>query len=250
MDGASRGEKRRKQEQAEQRLAAAGVRPSQKSGANRTPAIVVAVVLVVAVAVGLGVWLTRGSDGDVTPNYPVVASGAVVTSGNGPVVIDVYEDYLCPFCERFEERYGNELTTALNAGQITVRFHTIAILDRLTNPPGYSTRAANAALCAVPAGIYPAYHKKLFEEQPAEGSAGLTTEQLVGFGTDLGAPADFAECVNTNAHTNAVAAETEAATSDPALQGNGQFGTPTVAVNGTKVDLNDTNWLQNAIAGR
>jgi protein-disulfide isomerase len=249
MAGASRSDKRRKQQDAQRRPAGAGIRVSQKQGGNRTSIILVAVVLVFAVVVALAVWLARGSGGDVTASYSVTASDAVVTAGNGPVTIDVYEDYLCPHCERFEERYGDELTNALNAGQITVRYHQIAILDRYTNPPGYSTRAANAALCAVEAGIYPAYHKKLFDEQPAEGGAGLTNEELIAFGTDLGAPADFAECVNTSAHTRAVAAETEAASSDPTLQTNGQFGTPTVAVGGKKVDLNNANWLQDAIAG-
>jgi protein-disulfide isomerase len=243
------GKKRRRQEEAQARLAAAGIRVPRKRGVDRMPIILVAIVLVVAVAVGLGVWFTRGSE-EVSANYSVSASGAVVTAGNGPVVVDVYEDYLCPICERFEQRYGNQMATALNEHQITVRYHSIAILDRLTNPTGYSTRAANAALCAVPSGIYSAYHKKLFDEQPAEGGAGLTNDQLIAFGTQLGAPADFAQCVNSGANASAVAAETEAAVSDPALQTNGQFGTPTVAINGQKVDLGNTNWLQDAIAGR
>jgi protein-disulfide isomerase len=245
MGGASRNEKRRKQEEAEQRLAAAGIRaPQQRS---RTPQIVAAVVIVVALLVGGAVWLARGVGGDVEPTYSVTASGAVVTAGNGPVVIDVYEDYLCPSCERFEERYGDEITTALNDGRISVRYHSIAILDRLSAPPGYSTRAANAALCSVPAGIFSSYHDRLFAEQPAEGSAGLTDDQLIAFGTELGAQGDFAECVRSGTHVDAVKAETEKATGDPALQTQGRFGTPTVAIGGQKADLNNTSWLQNAI---
>ncbi len=42
-------------------------------------------------------------------------------------------------------------------------------------------------------------------------------------------------------------AETEKATGDPALQTQGRFGTPTVAIDGQKVDLNNTSWLENAI---
>jgi protein-disulfide isomerase len=184
----------------------------------------------------------------VEPTYSVTASGAVVTAGNGPVVIDVYEDYLCPSCERFEERYGDEITTALNDGRISVRYHSIAILDRLSAPPGYSTRAANAALCSVPAGIFSRYHDRLFAEQPAEGSAGLADDQLIAFGTEMGAQGDFAACVQDGVNADAVAAETEKATNDLSLQTEGRFGTPTVAIDGRKVDLNDTSWLQNAIA--
>jgi protein-disulfide isomerase len=246
MGGASRNEKRRKQEEADQRLAAAGIQRPQKP--NRTPLYVVGGVLAVAVVVGLVVLLTRGTGGGVEPTYTTSADGAVVTAGTGPVVVDVYEDYLCPVCERFEERYGDELTTALNEGRITVRNHSIAILDELTTPPGYATRAANAALCAVPSGIFPQYHATLFDEQPAEGSAGLTDDQLVSFGTDLGAQGDFTECVRSGANTSAVRAATAEAIEDPALQNaNGSFGTPTVLLDGQRVDLNDTEWLQKAL---
>jgi protein-disulfide isomerase len=248
MGGASRSEKKRRQAEASRRLAAAGIRVPPKR--NRTPLIVVAVVLVVAVIVGATVLLNQASSTNVTPTYTATATGAVVTAGTGPITIDTYEDFLCPQCERFEQRYGNDITNALNSGQITVRFHTIAILDQSTNPPGYSTRAANAALCAAPAGIYPTFREKLFAEQPAEGSAGLTNDQLIAFGTQLGATGDFAGCVNGAANAPAVTAETNAAAADPALQTDGQFGTPTVAIKGAKVDLNNTNWLKDAIASK
>jgi protein-disulfide isomerase len=248
MGGASRNDKRRKQEAAERRLAAAGIRVPQKR--NRTPMIVVAVVLVVAVVVGGAVLISRALGNEVEPTYTTTADAAVVTAGTGPVVIDVYEDYLCPACERFETRYGNEVTTALNDGKITARFHTIAILDVQSNPAGYSTRAGNAALCAVSAGIFPRYHKKLFDDQPAEGSAGLSDDQLIAFGTELGAQGDFAACVQGNTHVDAVAKETEKARTDTALQTNGRFGTPTVAIDGKKIDLNDTSWLQKALEGQ
>jgi protein-disulfide isomerase len=249
MGGASRNEKKRRQDEAARRLAAAGIQVPPKKGPNRTTIIVAAVLAIVVIA-GLAVYLLRGSSGgSAAPTYSASQSGAVVTVGSGPAVIDIYEDYLCPICERFEERYGADLTTALNAKQITVRYHSIAILDSRTEPAGYSTRAANAALCSVDAGIYPAYHKKLFDSQPAEGSAGLTDDELVAFGTDLKAQGDFAGCVNGATNAKLVTAETDKATSDPALQTDGQFGTPTVAIGGKKVDISNSNWLQDAIAG-
>jgi protein-disulfide isomerase len=249
MGGASRNEKRRRQDAAAQRLAAAGIQVPPKKGPHRTT-MIVAAVLAVVVVVGLAVWFVRGSAAtSVPPTYTASASGAVVTVGSGPVVVDVYEDYLCPICERFEERYGADLTTALNANQITVRYHSIAILDSATTPQGYSTRAANAALCSVDAGIFPAYHEKLFDSQPAEGSAGLTDDELVAFGTELDAQGDFASCVTGAANTKAVTAETDKATSDSALQTDGRFGTPTVAIGGKKIDINNADWLQDAIGG-
>jgi protein-disulfide isomerase len=250
MGGASRNDKKRRQEAANQRLAAAGIQVPGKKAANRTPLVVVGVVLLVAVIIAAAVLYFRNSaNGTVAaPTYTATASGAVVTAGTGKVVIDNYEDFLCPICNQFEKRFSAQIGDALNSGKITVRYHTIAILDPSSNPAGYSTRAANAALCSVPAGIYPAYRAKLFAEQPAEGSAGLGNQQLIAFGTELGAKGDFAGCVNGGTNTKAVTAETAKAIADPALQTDGNFGTPTVAINGTKVDLNDGNWLQNAIA--
>jgi protein-disulfide isomerase len=244
VGGASRNARKRRQQEADRRLAAAGITPPKRG--NRTALVVVA--LVVAVALGFGVTQLLDRTADIPANYPVALDGTVVTAGqaSAPVTVDVYEDYLCPQCERFEERYGNEITTALNEGRIRVNYHSIAILDRLTTPPGYSTLAANAGICAAQAGIWPAFHARLFADQPAEGGAGLTAAQLAGIGTELGAPAGFEQCVTANGGAAAIAAATQGAASNPALQWDGRFGTPTVAVDGRKVDLNDTGWLQNA----
>ncbi|MBN9109429.1 MAG: thioredoxin domain-containing protein [Pseudonocardia sp.] len=251
MGGASRSEKSRKQA-ANQRLAAAGITPKQSgpSGGTRIALIVVAAVVVVAGVIGYFVIHNRQST---TPDYAVAASGTVVTAGksDAPVTVDVYEDYLCPVCERFESRYADDVTAALNDGKIKVNYHSTAILDSLTTPPGYSTLAANAALCAVPAGIWPAYHKALYDDQPTEKSAGLTAQQLVQKGVDLGAKnADWSSCVTGNGNAAAIAAATKAAIANPALLTNGQFGTPTILVGGKKIDLNDSKWLSNAIAGK
>jgi protein-disulfide isomerase len=248
MGGASRNDKRRRQDEASRRLAAAGIQVPTKSGPNRTPVIIVIVVVALAVIAGAAVLYYRTtSTAAVAPTYTTTVSGAVVTAGTGKVVLDAYEDYLCPNCERFEARDGSALTSELNAGKITIRYHQIAILDARTTPAGYSTRAANAALCAAAAGIFPAYHAKLYASQPAEGSAGLTDDQLVAFGTELKAPGDFATCVKGATNAKAVTAETDKAAADAALQSSGQFGTPTVAVNGKKIDLNDGSWLRTAI---
>jgi len=184
-------------------------------------------------------------------SYPVAVDGVVVTAGqaSAPVTIDVYEDFLCPFCERFETRNADDLTAAMNEGKVKVNYHALNILDARTTPPGYSTLAANAALCAVPAGIWPAYHARLFAEQPAEGSAGLTAAQLSNIGTELGAGSAFTQCVEGNGNAAAITAATEAASANPALQTDGQFGTPTIAVGGHKIDVSDSDWLQAVLAG-
>lgn len=252
MGGASRNERRRRQAAA--RTPSVDRVPASGRTDNRVKVGIIVAVVAVAVSVVLYVVLSRSSDPPartVAATYPIAVDGVVVAAGQptAPVTIDVYEDFLCPFCERFETRYRDALTTALNEGRVKVNFHALNLLDGLTTPPGYSTLSANAALCAVPAGIWPAYHERLFAEQPAEGSAGLTAAQLAEFGTSLGAGPAFTQCVEANGNAAAITAATEAAAANPALQTDGQFGTPTIAVDGRKVDISDSDWLQTALAG-
>lgn len=246
MSGASRSEKKRKQAEREARLAAAGIQVPKR---NPMPMIAAGVVLaLVVLAAGGWYWYTNRT---ITPNYTATAAGAVVTAGTGPVVIDVYEDYLCPGCLALEKRDGNKITEALNDGRLTVRYHPLGLLDDRSRPAGYSTRAADAAICAAQAGIFPAYHQKLFGEQPAEGSAGLTDDQLVAFGPELGAGPDFAACVRGGTHDAEIKKATDAAEADPGLKNEaGMFGTPTVAVDGKRIDINRSSWLDDLLAGR
>lgn len=244
-----RSERERRQA-AQARLQAAGISPAKKSGGAARGLMIGAVVLVVAVVAGLYVaWQNYAAP--VEPTYPVARDGVVVTAGNpaAPVTVDVYEDYLCPSCKQFEQIYGDEITAALNDGKAKVQYHHIAILDDRSAPPGYSSRAGNAALCAADAGIFPAYHERLHADQPAEGAAGKTVEELAALGTELGATGDFAGCVTRQAETQAMTDATDAAAADPAVAPGGRFGTPTVLVGGAKIDINDSGWLSNAING-
>ena len=253
MGGASRNERRRRQQEA---AAARGPSVDRVPGSgrkdNRVKVGIIVAVVIVAFFATVFVVLNRpwSSTPAVAATYPVAVDGVVVTAGRptAPVAVDVYEDFLCPYCERFETRYGDALTTALNEGRVKVDYHALNILDARTDPPGYSTLAANAALCAVPAGIWPAFHARLFAEQPAEGSAGLTAAQLSAIGTSLGAGPTFTQCVEANGNAAAITAATEAAAANPALQTDGQFGTPTIAVDGRKVDISDSGWLDAALA--
>jgi protein-disulfide isomerase len=219
-----------------------------KSG-SRTVIYVVIGVLVVAGLIGWTISMVRSSSQtQVAATYTTAVQGAVVVAGKQAAnTVDVYEDFLCPICGRFESNSGGDLTKAINDGKIQVRYHPVAILNRATSPTGYSLRAASAAICAADAGFFPAYHKQLFADQPAEGSAGLTDQQLIDEATKAGAtpPASFNQCVITGKYKLAVTNETSRAAKDASLRSPGStgFGTPTVMVNGKKADLSDDTWL-------
>ncbi|HEY1966877.1 MAG TPA: thioredoxin domain-containing protein [Pseudonocardia sp.] len=211
--------------------------------------IIVAVVLAIVV---LGGWAfislkDRSSGGPVTPDYTASVVGATVVAGKpAKNTVDVYEDFLCPYCGRFEARDGDKIIQAINDGKIQVVYHPVAILNQHTTPTGYSLRAANAGLCAAAAGIFPTYHRKLFAEQPAEGSAGLTNQELIAKAHQLGdVPADFAKCVSSTKYQTGVTQETLRAAKNATIRAPGadSFGTPTITVNGKWVDVSDDSWL-------
>lgn len=249
---------RERREASQARLAAAGITAKKKPGGGGKQGLAIAaVVLLVAVVAGLVVaWQTSSSSSSesaapVTPTYQATRDGTVVTAGQptAPVTVDVYEDFLCPACQQFEKIYGEEITTALNEGKVKVNYHVIAILDRASTPPGYSTLAGNAGLCAADAGVFPAFHKRLFDEQPAEGGPGKTPQELVAVGQQLGAKGDFANCVTGGGQAPAIGDATNAAAANPAVAPGGRLSTPTVLLNGAQVEIDDSDWLKNAIGG-
>lgn len=218
-----------------------------KSGKPNVGYIVIG-VLVVVVLVGWAIVSLRSnsSSANTAATYTASVQGATVVAGKPAATkVDVYEDLLCPICGRFESQFGDEITQAINAGKIQVIYHPVAILNRSTNPTGYSLRAGNAVMCAADAGIFPAYHKKLYAEQPDEGSAGLTDQELIAKAQQVGAPPTFAQCVTSGKYKKTVTEETLRAVKEPSLRADGSsdFGTPTVTVNGKVADLSDDSWL-------
>ena len=113
---------------------------------------------------------------------PGVAEGQpyleLSSSEDGPVV-DVYRDFLCPPCKDFQRVHGDDLVGMALQNKITLRVHPRPMLDDTSTPPGYSSRAANAAVCAYaenPEKWFPA-EIALFEKQP--GDEGLPDHEII-----------------------------------------------------------------------
>ena len=164
-------------------------------------------------------------------------------------MIDVYEDFLCPNCELFEKAYGNEIVAGAQRGQAD-RSLPLDRDPRLPHHPAgllHARRQRGALRRArrdLP-GVPPEAVRRASRPRAARASPTRSSSQ---FGTELGAKGDFAACVTGAKNAAAVTAETKKAVADPALQTDGQFGTPTVVANGAMVDLNNTGWLK-AITG-
>ncbi len=143
----------------------------------------------------------------------------------------------------------------MKANLAQLRFHPIAILDASSNGNRYSSRAANAALCAsdVSVDFFVAYHRLLYgkdksgaQVQPSENGNGRSDTQLIAYATQAGLPpaqaATFGTCVRSEQHKALVEAMTEQASV------RGVTGTPTIFVNGRKVTSHDLKTVQAAIA--
>lgn len=126
----------------------------------------------------------------------VTAEGDGVMIGHGPVRVDAFIDFLCPFCRRFEKSSGPTLADLVASGQVSLVCHPMNFLDRASTTD-YSTRAAAASGCAADRGRFVEYAHALYASQPEEGGPGLTDAELTGIGRAAGlADAAFAACVS------------------------------------------------------
>jgi protein-disulfide isomerase len=122
------------------------------------------------------------------------ANGDGIVLGSGPAVVDAYIDFLCPFCRMFEERSGPMIDALVDRGAITLVYHPLGFLDRLSTTR-YSTRAAAASGCASDGARFREFLYALYDNQPPEGSDGLDDEELAQLGLQCGLDEDFGGCV-------------------------------------------------------
>ena len=185
-------------------------------------------VLVVAGLIGWSVYRSQKS-GSFTAPPGANPPGTGIVLGEGPVTIDLYEDYLCPVCKQFQQTSGPTVNQLISEGKAKVVFHPVAFLNRFSTTE-YSTRSSAAAGCAAKGGKFKEFTDALFERQPAEGSAGLSNDELIDIGAGVGLNKDdFGSCVKDGTYK----AWTEHVTDDASKAG--VTGTPTIKVNGTAV---------------
>jgi protein-disulfide isomerase len=167
-----------------------------------------ALVVVLVCVIGIGVQSGRAAiQGNLTAVNASVDNG-IVYGKKAAATVDVYEDFQCPNCLAFEQSASSKLDADVKANLVQLRFHPISILDASSNGNRYSSRAANAALCAsdVSVDFFVAYHAVLYgkdksgtQVQPAENGQGRTDGDLIGYATLAGIPAaqstTFGTCV-------------------------------------------------------
>lgn len=209
--------------------------------------LLVAIVVSVVNAVGGGPS-TAGREAPITLVTPAntTSSGAIaVGNAAAPVKVEVYLDYMCPFCGRFDRANAEELNRLLIDGTMRLELHLMSFLDKASSGTRYSTRAANAM--ATVADKAPdkvlAFNRALFARQPHEGSEGLADNQIADLARSAGVPQDVIDAFAARTFEPWIGKVTEAAFAS------GVNSTPTVKVNGVvfKGDLLTAGPLTEAI---
>jgi protein-disulfide isomerase len=155
-----------------------------------------AVAAVLAIVVVVGFLAARGGDttGDEPSATPRGVDGysVVIGDADAPDTITVYEDLQCPVCAAYEDATAGKVEKAVERGDVKVDYRMLAFLDRASTTD-YSSRALNALMVVLDSSGDDAFmkmHRLLFEHQPAEGSAGLSDDQLVEYAVQAGADED------------------------------------------------------------
>jgi len=244
--GGRRGDRTRASQQAAEIRRKAAAEEQRKR--NSIVTIVILVALLAVVGVGYSVQSSRDISGKTTVAPRNVVGGYAMPYGDSgsQVTVDVYEDFMCPFCGAFEKASGDVVKKY--AGRVAFRYHIISFLDR-SSSNRYSTRAANAlgvVLDRAGPKIAKKFHDELYAQQPAEGSAGLSDSQLVSLAVSAGAKqADVQSGIEELRYRQWVANATDVASR------NGVTGTPTIFVDGQKLPPSSTDQtitdMQNAI---
>jgi protein-disulfide isomerase len=201
----------------------------------------IAVILVVgvttAVVVGSGTGTGTGTTSPRLPTGVSALGDPYVLNPAAPATVptvDLYVDFQCPICARFEQAFGEQLTVLTAKNEIRMVVHTMSFLDdSLKNDS--SKRAASAAYCAADQGAFAPYFAAVFAGAPAVEGTGWTDAELVRFGTTAGISGSgleaFTACVQAKAYLPHVAAV------ETSSEKAGVNGTPTIKVNGTVLDL-------------
>lgn len=212
---------------------------------NRIILISAAAVAVVLIGVFTFLFFQKPSDTTTSDSYtPVNATenrdGLFVKrdglDASAPKV-EVFFDYQCGSCGQFDSIFGDELVSMSREGKIDLVYRPMNFLDRgTTDGSGPSTRAAMATTCASDQGKLAEYHKSVFAVQSGgypEQVLRETVPQQVGLTGD--ALTSFQKCYDDSTPHDFIKGTNEQAGRD------GITSTPTLRVNGNKMELGDLN---------
>lgn len=194
---------------------------------------------------------------DVTAPAGATDDGGILVGADGvavdvdipddAVVVEVYEDFMCPFCGLFEETNGESLTEMREAGEVVVEYHVVSILDRASVGSSFSTRSATAAahIADRSPAAFVDFVAGLYDVQPQEGTPGPTDAELAALAEEAGADAATVAAIADGSYVTAdesFVPWVHAATEEASRRFAPQLGTPAVLVDGENLSDLGVDW--------
>jgi protein-disulfide isomerase len=142
---------------------------------------------------------------------------------NAPVLVETYEDFLCPHCADFTAELGPVLLDLVRDGTVRwdYKYRVIGGSNSLT--------ANMAAECAADQGMFWEYHEEMFRQFSFHGKSALFPDNLKQMAADMGMNAkQFNHCLDSKQHLAAIQEI------DQAAAARGVNGTPTIFINGQR----------------
>lgn len=154
-----------------------------------------------------------------------------------PVLVEAYEDFLCPHCREWTESVERQLRDSyIKDGQVRFVYHTFPLEGFA---PG-SRLAAQGAYCAAAQNYFWPYHDRLFSVQ-TRGQSAYMIEELISYASGLGLnEREFTQCMSAMANAQDISATVQEGVS------RGVSGTPSVFINGESVQ-SDWGTVQSTI---
>jgi protein-disulfide isomerase len=149
----------------------------------------------------------------------------VVGSPDAKVVVQLWEDFLCPSCQTFAVTVKPQLIeNYVKDGKVRLEYHYFPLGQ---HEPG-ATMSALAAECAADQGMFWPYHDRVFQMARSSQQAATTYDELVGYAGAMGMDENkFKTCLSSQEHRDTVSQSAA-----QAQQLNLQY-TPSIIVGGT-----------------
>ena len=187
--------------------------------------VVIGLIMAIVVAAVMAGGGSAASTAKLATPANLATGGAMVPGqADAPTTVEIYFDPMCPACGAFEKANQASMAQRLAAGDFKLHLYPMAFLDRQSQGSQYSTRAVNA-LATVhterPDLTWDLFNA-LYTNQPAEGTEGLTDQQLAELAQGVGVPATVTGKFAASTYKAWVAKATEDASSRRAEHADGQ----------------------------
>ena len=159
----------------------------------------------VAVVIGYAFFTTwqRQSTPVAQPDVPAEwIDRTSLGSPEAPVVVQLWEDFLCPSCQAFSRGVKPQLVEEyVKSGQVRLEFHHFPLQQ---HAPG-SFMTALGAECAADQNLFWPFHDKAFQVISNEQQGGATFEKLSEFATVAGLDVEqFQGCLSGQQHQETI----------------------------------------------